>query len=539
MFTQLFPAIAILGLAGAAIGPPSDEPSRGPHLKPVTVVVVGREGEAPIGSFSYQAWFEEGDRVEPVNEAAWTPVVSRDGTFEIRVPTACKLFVVMKAPDYFGDSPMLNEFVVKSTDNPRKVVVRLRRGITVKGTVRDSRTKEPIAGATVARIIHAFPRTEPEEDGTVKSDADGKYVIRGVDPTLGVLVTHPGHNFFANLRDGKPIGPEFDILLTGGLTVKARVVDSDGKPLEGVRTIDFSGSQVASGRDGILVFRNPNLGFALPFRKDGFIEKEIEREEVERSVSDPKGLVVVMERTISLTGRVVAPDGRPVAAFVVAAGPSDRVLWNEAPVVTDAVSKIPSRSKSVRADVRDVEGKFSLELAKEGKTWVGVAAEGFAAWEGWMDFKRGGGPLEVRLSHGFVVSARVEAADRLKGRIKARLVPSSRQVGYRRHSLRTSCRGTRDSAGGRLARGRPAVRARPARPLSAHRRGARDSRDRAGGRRPRGRPRPRSHPRRRPLGDGSDRGASLAAELQGWRSMVVRQGPSQAVRVPGERRRGR
>jgi hypothetical protein len=83
-----------------------------------------------------------------LNDHAFTSVASVGGTFEIQTPPGCLLNVVAKSADYIGGYPLLNEFVIKSTASPRRVVIRLRRGITVSGTVRDSRTKNPIAGAT-------------------------------------------------------------------------------------------------------------------------------------------------------------------------------------------------------------------------------------------------------------------------------------------------------------------------------------------------------------------------------------------------------
>ncbi len=147
-----------------------------------------------------------------------------------------------KAPDYIGGYPMLNEFVIKSTDKPRRVVVRLRRGITVRGTVRDSQTKNPIAGATVAPVIHVLPIWEPDEDKQVKTGADGRDEVRGVDPALGVSASHPEYVRDLEFPDGKTTGPKHDIFLKPkpGLTIAVKVVDSSGKPLEGVMVSDLN-----------------------------------------------------------------------------------------------------------------------------------------------------------------------------------------------------------------------------------------------------------------------------------------------------------
>jgi hypothetical protein len=150
MLAHLVSLATLLALPTAA-DPPREgsPPAAAVDLKPVTVAVVDRDSGAPVRSFTYQAWYDAPGRKSPQNGDEWTQVVSSAGTFEIQTPPACRLSVMAKAADYIGGYPLLNEFVIKSADNPRRVVVRLRRGITVRGSVRDSRTKAPIAGATV------------------------------------------------------------------------------------------------------------------------------------------------------------------------------------------------------------------------------------------------------------------------------------------------------------------------------------------------------------------------------------------------------
>ena len=138
-------------------------------LRPVTVAVVDSKSGTPIKEFTYQASYEAPGREGPAQGDAWTPITSPSGTFEIKTPQACRLIVMAKAPDYIGGYPMENEFVIKKDDVARRVVVRLRKGITVKGTVLDSRTKPPVAGATVAPMIHELPIWVPDEDKEVKT----------------------------------------------------------------------------------------------------------------------------------------------------------------------------------------------------------------------------------------------------------------------------------------------------------------------------------------------------------------------------------
>ncbi len=409
MRIQRVSIVALLALsAGAAEPPRQGAPAAATaDFRPVTVAVVDDKSGAPVTAFTYQAWYEAPGRKSPANGDVWTSVVSPAGTFPIPTPPSCRLSVEAKASDYVGGYPMVHDFVIKSADSPRRVVVRLHRGITVKGTVRDSRTKAPIAGATIAPVIHMLPIWVPDKDKQVTTGADGRYEVRGVDPSLGVSVSHPGYMDDPELPKSTRVGPNQEIFLKPMMTIAVKVVDPDGKPLEGVTGANLNGKQDTSGQDGRLVLLTPDLHYALSFQKDGFIDRKLAFEEMRRGLSKPEGIVMVMEPTIALTGRVVAPDGRPVTAFTIAAGPG----------------KIPSGSDCVRRDIQARDGRFRLSLSKEGTTWVGVAAERFAAWEGWVEVKRVIEPLEIRLLPGVTVSARVVVSETLRNRVKASLVP--------------------------------------------------------------------------------------------------------------------
>ena len=73
----------------------------------------------------------------PESSDKWTFGASPDGTFEIMAPPSCRLNVLATAPDYVFDDSLNSSFVIKAGVQPRRVVVRIRRGITVRGIVRD------------------------------------------------------------------------------------------------------------------------------------------------------------------------------------------------------------------------------------------------------------------------------------------------------------------------------------------------------------------------------------------------------------------
>ena len=149
------------------------------------------------------------------------------------------------------------------------------------------------------------------------------------------------------------------------------------------------------------------LLFGLRSEKHYAIDPRIEINEVRYEPQQQDVVAAVKAPSITLLGRVVTPGGKPVTAFTVAAGPG----------------RLPSPWDSVRHEVRDRDGRFSMSLSKKGTTWVGVVADGFAPWEGSVDVQGGDQLLEVHLSPGVTVCGTVPVAKVLMRRVKAILFP--------------------------------------------------------------------------------------------------------------------
>ena len=92
---------------------------------------------------------------------------------------------------------------------------------------------------------------------------------------MGVSASHPGYIYDSEFPDRKAAGANRDIFLKREepIAVKVKVVDPDGKPLEGVTVADLNGRLDTSGKDGRLVIQRTSRFLDLAFRKEGFTER--------------------------------------------------------------------------------------------------------------------------------------------------------------------------------------------------------------------------------------------------------------------------
>ena len=90
-------------------------------------------------------------------------------------------------------------------------------------------------------IIFTPPLFSADTDRTVQSDAQGQFELTGVDPNLGVEVTHPDY-LTADSID--PSGKQdaqgrfiASLELASGDVLTGKVSDSSGEPIHGVTTL--------------------------------------------------------------------------------------------------------------------------------------------------------------------------------------------------------------------------------------------------------------------------------------------------------------
>lgn len=182
MVIRLLLLAVVVGLPGAP-----DE------LLPVTVEVVDDQTGEPVTLFAYKASYRTPVRVSPEVET-WTKVESATGSFVVQAPRACRLAIEFRPEDFHPAAEEWFEFPILSSDEPRRVVVKLEAPATAHGTVRDAETGKPIAGATVFPTKKPGSRSFTDMSLRAVSDSDGRYKLRGIDDWNGsVGASHPDY----------------------------------------------------------------------------------------------------------------------------------------------------------------------------------------------------------------------------------------------------------------------------------------------------------------------------------------------------------
>jgi hypothetical protein len=348
--------------------------------------------------------------VRPLN------VRSAQGKFSLLAPPTCEIELHLEAGAIIGGYPVVKNYVLTADNKQRQLEVPVDTGATVEGVVVDSGTKRPIANALVSPIVFSPPILRPDRDRSVKTDAQGRFRIRGISPNLWINVWHPDY-LDCNPSMGQKAGDKLFVArveLKPGEVILGAVKDISGKSLADVNVSDGTGKSVQTRADGSFSLRGPNIWgsdqtYHVLFEKEGYLRKELLPKP---PVGSP--LSVVLEQQPSLTGRVFGPDGQPVTQFTVFAGPGPEPRgWC---CLSQTVSASDSQfSVRVRTD-------FGYDT--KGKVWMAVKAPGFAIWETVTDSWRGAKTIAVPpLKPGVSIRGTIKEPGNL-GLIVANLLPT-------------------------------------------------------------------------------------------------------------------
>lgn len=232
--------------------------------------------------------------------------------------------------------------------------------MTVAGHVVDAETGTPIAGA---RIVSAN-RLLGESSGP-----DGSFQFHGVSPFRDyVTVSAPGYIVRFVHPDVHRSLPLEVSLRTGGKTLRGRVIDNQGDPIEGVLIWTWVWRPVSMGREDVtdrdgrfLVAGIPSSARSVEVTVQHLDYVPLKYFTQDLGDADITEVVYQMQRGAVVTGRVMAQTGSHILSGV-------RVAWGQG---RDRTSAFP--------DVfTDVDGRYRLTDVPRGPNLVFALGEEFA-----------------------------------------------------------------------------------------------------------------------------------------------------------------
>lgn len=387
--------------------------------KPVKIAVVDSNTKQPITEFGYVYTISTPD-------AEYSPLLVRpvevrapDGTFILLAPASCEIGMHISGENILGGYGTWRSYHLKSENKERKISVFAEVGDVIEGTVVDAQTQAPIEGVRVAPVVFSPPLFSPDKDRAVKTDAKGRFLVKGVDTRWGINIWHADFNECERSKFDRPFEKtqhgtlSTRIELTAGETFFGTVKDETGAPLSDVEISDQAGKEIRSSKDGAFVLKSPRKSpfddaYNLSFEKEGYLNQRFSAKS-----ATPDGLSIVLERQPVLEARVLDPDGSPVTTFVASAG----------------IGLEPRPWKCTTKKGEHPGGRFTAgirtdrDYAKEGKVWIAVKAPGFALTETTVDTWKGTHALDLVLRRGVSVSGSILAGTPVTGGVIARLLP--------------------------------------------------------------------------------------------------------------------
>jgi protocatechuate 3,4-dioxygenase beta subunit len=324
--------------------------------------VVGRQNKEPIAGVELKIRIDSQTREDVTNEQG-----------RCRIEYAPKLNYLSVRASKQGLTPM--QVAWRMAESPTKIpgeyTLAMEPGTIIGGIIRDEDGK-PIEGATVSLLV-------PSDNGGIervsiwdhpeKTDAEGRWRCDFMPAKLDdiwIRLAHP--DYISDEMYGKTPAPPIESLrsqtgvmvMKRGVTVAGRVVDMDGKPIEGATVAQGSdrfGSHypdTTTDKDGRFEFKNVRPEqMVLTVQARGFAP------ELEQPLPQ-KGMAPIefkLERGHTLRGRIVDKAGNPVAGAFVSAD-----TWRG------------HRSLEWRVDT-DAEGRFRWEEAPSDEVQIDMGKE--------------------------------------------------------------------------------------------------------------------------------------------------------------------
>jgi beta-lactamase regulating signal transducer with metallopeptidase domain/protocatechuate 3,4-dioxygenase beta subunit len=158
--------------------------------------------------------------------------------------------VIAEAPGY--TSAFIDRVIIRPAgDRAFDTVIKLDRGMTITGVVRNSVTKQPVAGAKVTTLDPLsknrgwFSWEDDRREGystkQMETDAAGKFTIAGVNPVrMDVLITHPKYARMrlVEINFGRPDYQKDHVYaIDPAGSIEGTLYEKSGRPRTGVQVV--------------------------------------------------------------------------------------------------------------------------------------------------------------------------------------------------------------------------------------------------------------------------------------------------------------
>ncbi|MEN8151401.1 MAG: carboxypeptidase-like regulatory domain-containing protein, partial [Planctomycetota bacterium] len=298
------------------------------------------------------------------------------------------------------------------------IVVQMRRGGFLTGTI-TGYEGGPLAGAEVRTMVQPPNASgnpwqwewQLRQTAPALTDKEGRFRVEGLTPGPYIVrFEAPGHRVVTKLDVAVPEGADggpLDVKLEKGLQITGVVVDAAGEPIPDVNlwtNVVATGTGAARGQTSIRNATTDAKGaflldqlepgkYSLSVNADGFANRNLS--DVDAGTTD---LRIVLEKGLSISGRVLLPDGSPAGNLWVSAqggnGNSQNDRTGEDGTFT--IENLPEGVYTVRTNTG---GAFRFGGGKdEGPSLMPAIQEGVPA---------GTKNLELRLLAGAAIEGRV------------------------------------------------------------------------------------------------------------------------------------
>jgi protocatechuate 3,4-dioxygenase beta subunit len=246
-------------------------------------------------------------------------------------------------------------------------------GGVIEGVVRDERSHEPVAGATVEADRDSAAMFGERSTHGATADQDGRFRITGLRPGAYALTAQAPH---VASRAPTLVGigvaeqvTDVEILVGNAPAIHGIVIDENGAPAPDVKVTAFGGDQsgdATSDAKGAFTLEGLGAGtFTLVGRSDTFLPAATK--EIELADKDVDGVKVMVHRGLSIKGHV---EPRQVCELELDTQGMSGMRMRLAPVTTAADGEFvlgPTEAGALGINARCASGD-------QGKKHVEVAA---------------------------------------------------------------------------------------------------------------------------------------------------------------------